>query len=415
MNKLLSQIDLQLTKATLSRAEWFLILSLIISLSLGQLLRLPLSSTVAIYPHDLLIMVWLVLHAQQLTIYFSGLINRETFKAYRLEIGFASWLLLGMIFATPSMVPWLYLSRLILYVLFLVSLRTVFSKQPTALRVLITAAGFLFIWYGLLQYLFFPDLRFLFTLGWDDHFYRLSSTMLDPNFAGIVFVLTFLYTYSLEKLISRKLWLALLGASIFTLTLTYSRSSYLALIVSLGLLTLKPFPTFGKRPITKQFMQKSKYAFFALLLMLGTYILAPKPGGEGVDLTRTASIQARTEVAASAISHQTPTSFLIGKGFYSWNLIHHLPPSEFTTHARVPDNLFVMVFASTGLVGLTLFLFILIKQLRFVATRDWLVLTAVVAVLVHSQFNNTLLEPFVLLFLGIGIVSAKYLKPATRP
>ncbi len=38
---------------------------------------------------------------------------------------------------------------------------------------------------GLMQFILYPDLRNLYYLGWDPHYYRVFSTLLDPNFAGI--------------------------------------------------------------------------------------------------------------------------------------------------------------------------------------------------------------------------------------
>src|SRR3989304_8999963 len=40
--------------------------------------------------------------------------------------------------------------------------------------------------FGLAQYILIPDTRFLAVLNWDDHYYRLLSTLLDPNFTGII-------------------------------------------------------------------------------------------------------------------------------------------------------------------------------------------------------------------------------------
>ena len=42
----------------------------------------------------------------------------------------------------------------------------------------------------------YPDLRNLWYLGWDPHYYRVFATLLDPNYVGILLVLTiFVWIY----------------------------------------------------------------------------------------------------------------------------------------------------------------------------------------------------------------------------
>ena len=201
MNKWLANLDQTLSKAKLRQFDWWLILVILLTLSLGQLQRVTMSPTVAFYLHDLLILGWLFVHQSQFFSFFRHFQLRSIIKKWWLEVLFVGWVVMGMLLAPPDLAPWLYLIRLTVYILFLISLRLTFQKKPMALRMLVTTLGLLYVWFGLIQYAFLPDTRFLFNLGWDDHYYRLMSTLLDPNFAGMIFVLTFAYIYSLKTLL----------------------------------------------------------------------------------------------------------------------------------------------------------------------------------------------------------------------
>ena len=64
-------------------------------------------------------------------------------------------------------------------------------------------------------------------LGWDDHYYRLISVLFDPNFTGLILVLGLILIYFNRP---RSWWLY--AIHLLALLLTYSRSSYLALLVA---------------------------------------------------------------------------------------------------------------------------------------------------------------------------------------
>ena len=82
---------------------------------------------------------------------------------------------------------------------------------------------------GLMQFFLYPDLRNLMYLGWDPHYYRLFSTLLDPNFVGIILVLTLILGCGLWKKKQKNFFL-MIGQLIgfVSLLLTYSRSSYVS-------------------------------------------------------------------------------------------------------------------------------------------------------------------------------------------
>lgn len=415
MKKWQASLNQILSKAQLPASDWWYLLALLVVLSLGQLQRFSVNTTVSFYLHDILIFGWLVLHFKQIRRLTEQVVSNFRWVDWWLELAFGGWLLFGMLLATPELTPWLYLLRIILYAAFLISLRVSFQKEPTALRIMLTCLGLLYVWFGIVQYALLPDTTFLFALGWDDHYYRLISTLLDPNFTGMIMVLVIAYLFSIRRLFPFPLQVAAGVIMLSALTVTYSRSSYLAFLVLLGLTIVSPphkAHLFAKKSRLKlsSWLKRTGWGLAALSIMFFTYMIAPKPGGEGVDLSRTVSIQARAQSTQLALSDHGLESILIGKGFYSSDILHANQPHS-STHARVPDNLFVLIFASTGVMGLLLFIGLLIKYAPQLAKHDWLMFTALLATLTHAQFNNTLLEPFVFLFLGMGLASLPKSKP----
>ncbi|PIY79332.1 MAG: hypothetical protein COY81_02860, partial [Candidatus Pacebacteria bacterium CG_4_10_14_0_8_um_filter_43_12] len=95
--------------------------------------------------------------------------------------------------------------------------------------------------------------------------------------------------------------------------------------------------------------------------------------------------------------------WLTGAGLYST-----LPGQATTTHARTPDNIIVLLVWSSGLVGLGLFFTLFTRLITVMKEWPAETLALLTAVLIHTQFNNTLLEPFVFLMLGIAILSGTH-------
>jgi len=161
-----------------------------LSFSLGQLQRFQLSGNIAFYLHDILISIFVIgfLWQQKKSIFKSKNIWRDN----KLEISFLIWIFLGMIIglieSRVGIKSFLYLFRLIDYGIFVFALTQLKIKYPPYLG-FIFAGSLISIW-GLWQYFVMPDVRFLNIFGWDNHYYRLISTLFDPAFTGIVLVIT---------------------------------------------------------------------------------------------------------------------------------------------------------------------------------------------------------------------------------
>lgn len=383
-------------KTNLSWIKFWLLSLFFMTFSFGQLGRIELEG-VTLYLHHIVILIWLMSSTRQTVEDLNKWVGSINWKKWWLPLVFFGWLIIGMTIAfieTRSVVPWLYLSRLVFYGIFLFSLISQLRNYSLVLKILLVSSGIYMVWFGLLQYLLIPDSRYLLMFGWDEHYYRLIGPLLDPNLSGILYVIIGWCIFSLRSHLPKPLWI---GASLLTgtaLILTYSRATYAAIIISL----LLYFILYSKNAIS---LKKCAIGGFVILcISFVIYSLAPKPGGDGVNLLRTSSIIARIETSKTYISSLQPYQWVIGTGFYS-----PLSNTNQDSHAQVPDNIFILLLVNTGLIGMALFLITAIKFVPFILKWEKETLAALIAVLTHAQFNNSLLEPFIFLAMGILIIS----------
>lgn len=248
---------------------------------------------------------------------------------------------------------------------------------------------------GWIQYFVYPDLRNLEYLGWDPHFKRIFSTYFDPNYLGLILVLSFigLLFINLPKPIS-------LMAQIFiliTLAFTYSRGSYLAFLSGIF------YFSYIKRKI---FTAAILFiAFLSIVLML------PRNLGEGVNLLRLYSIEDRIGSLQDGwkifVNHP-----LIGVGFNTARFAKrqfNVGGSDLSvSHSGAGfENSLLFVAVTTGIIGLSFYLMTLRKLWQ---QGDALVKTCFAAIIVHSLFVNSLFFPFILVWfwvIGANLYSRK--------
>lgn len=353
--------------------------------SLGQLQRIQLQGDFAFYLHDIIITFFVVGFLWQNKNNIFNL-KKTSWPKYQLELGFLALVIVGMFIGwgeeriTPK--SWLYLLRLVDYSLFVYALQKVKLAYKPYLGLIIS--GTLIGFWGLWQYLVIPDVRFLNIFGWDNHYYRLISTIFDPAFTGMILVLT---VGLWQRLINHQPTYHQIGWLIQTILIlaiaaTFSRASYLAL----SLLTVHQWLTTN---------QKIKWSFLGIFFLL-TVILLPKPGGEGINLARTSTLEARSENIQENLIMLQGSQWLWGRGLFN----NDAQKTSYTSnHAQLPDNLLILVINGTGLIGLTLFSLLTFKWLKIFYKQDNLWSILLITVLTHSMFNNTLLQPFVFLSL----------------
>lgn len=391
-----------------------ILISIALVLVLGQLTRIELTKVLVFYPHDLLIGIYLLLSVYQFLSFtktkqyiWRKFISKPL--VHRL-LQFVGWLGLASVikmFFSGETIFFLHFVRLAFYCCFLliISQKTIRSVKVTSL--LQNLPIFIGIT-ALSMYIVSPDMRVLSSLGWDDHYYRLVGPLLDPNFTGIILsigaILGFrlIITTTKNKIVNWSKLILLLGA----VGLTFSRSSFLAL--SCGLIYFVG-STFIKNKTTQ--IVSVRRLFFTLaasILIISSAInFSPKPGGDGVKLTRTYSVWSR------ASYDQQWTNFN-SIALLDW-LIGPAQTPHTSTHAQLPNNIVISIFAWSGPIGLFLFTLFLIQLYKKSRHQPWLV-ASILALFVFNQTNSAT-EPFVLLITGLTLISTNMnlkIKPALR-
>ena len=293
----------------------------------------------------------------------------------------------------------LYLLRWIVYAglyFVLIDLKDRFNylKWSSMVNYLIVLGAMTAI-FGLVQYLIWPDIGFLEVFGYDPHYFRLVGTFFDPGFIGIILVLTLilLVVSNWEKIGIFKLKNLPVHCLLFTLycslALTYSRSSYLAYLMGMGVIA---------------FIKKAP-RFFLIILFIGalTLLILPRQsGGEGIRLERTSTIQARAGSWQNAliISRDHP---LIGVGFNAFRYAQRdygfLKEQWQESNAGAgADSSLLFVLATTGIIGFLTYLGIWWKILRI---GNLTILASALAILIHSLFLNSLFYPWVMAWMWI--------------
>ena len=275
--------------------------------------------------------------------------------------------------------------------------------------------GVIFSLFGLVQYILYPNLRNLSYLGWDPHYYRLFSTFLDPNFAGLFIVITFFLGLYIYRIVKKKYWIIFSQLLLlFVLILTLSRSSWLSFLIPLGWLIWKKhtWKFFGGLGI-----------FVILLLFL------PLPYRQITPVFRQETGLARFDnwMYSIELVKQKP---IFGYGF---NLLRSIQESGVVggdtqrSHAGAGvDNSFLFVLVTTGIIGGIAWMYLLVSMgkmgiylmshNKYAMLGETYVLT-LSAICIHSLFVNSLFYPWIMIWMWIltGVVEGKRKDSEPRP
>jgi len=376
-------------------------------LALGNFQRMQLSSTVAIYGHDLVLplligLIWL--KEPQMVSKWKIIFNNSALRAL------VVWI--GILFVYQlSQQNWIYLAYCLRIALYIAFGMTVWSTNLISARhkwLGLGLYGLVLVGWGWWQYIFLPDTRFLAVLGWDDHYYRLIGTSFDPNFTGAIIGLLILIWLYLTQTLKFKPYVInplVTFSLIITLILTYSRASYLSLATGYLVFNWANSKTKLITRLTKLAVHKQFPVglLFVALASLAVTVMSQNHSGEGVNLLRTASIQARITNERQIIHNWSLSNWLVGTGFKS-NIKQQVGNQVLTPPnlARLPNNLLIGLISGWGMVGV----FLMLRALWLM--KPWTKLNSGqlglwVLVLTHSQFNNTLLHPLVLPVLLLGL------------
>lgn len=254
---------------------------------------------------------------------------------------------------------------------------------------------------GFLQFTFLPNLSFLLPNGWDPHYFRTVSTFLDPNFAGAFFVLTLLIISHLGGGLDRQprdFYIKFAFVFLALLT-TFSRSSYVMFLIS-GI-------TYGILKKSKLLILSTIVLFLTLLVSFQIYTqLIANP--RNIDREKSASLRMNTWQQGWTIFQKSP---FLGVGFnaYRYGLKEYqLGDEQFIlSHgASTNDSSLLYVAATTGIIGLFSFLFLLFTLLK--RGKKNLILTAgLLGLITHSFFANSLFYPPILLWVLLSSAAPK--------
>ncbi len=383
-----------------------LFLLVLLTLPLGQLSRLEVAPNVVVYLNDILIpiliLVWLT---HSLLILKKVYLPPFSLRILIFLLIAILSLLVGSLKLTgqETLVSSLFLIRLVEYVSLYLIGYNLFSVPSFANLVgkIIIFTGFIVALLGFGQVLLIPDFSHLAASGgWDPHQYRLLSTFFDPNFVGGFLVMVtsvavaFLFFHPGLR---EKAGLILFGSSlVLAIILTLSRSTYLAFFTMLGVLATI----------------RSRKIFLALLLALLVFSTIPAVQDrilQALNLDDSASARVVSWQNALIISKDHP---LLGVGFNSYRFAQE----DYGFFADLDDgghsgsgvdSSLLLVLATTGVAGLVSFLSILagflVRAFRQRRKKFSLAfLGGLVALMVHSQFVNSLFYPQIMALLWIG-------------
>lgn len=238
--------------------------------------------------------------------------------------------------------------------------------------------------FGWIQYFLLPDLRFIKFFGWDDHYFRLAGTFLDPGYTGLLMVFGGLM--SLEKYLATGKKREIMRTLFFAVTVlfTYSRASYLALIFGILYLFIK--------------FRKTKILLVVLSLFAGSLFFLPRGDGEGVNLKRSSSIFARVVNYSETIQlfKQSP---VFGVGFNNICAARE----KFLGSKPLPlnscfgsDSSLLMILTTTGVVGFMVFIHSLfLDSKKLFRDKKTLIYSLSISLFIHSLFVNSMFYPWV--------------------
>lgn len=364
-------------------------------LSLGQLGRISFfNQQVNVYLYEIFLvflLIWVFIKVR-----FEPL--KKSFKQFKSVYIFLAALLvsnvltLGSFNGFQNLVGLLYFLRLLLYFMIFFYLKDRFSGFSKGIFIFATITAIA----SLVQYFFYPDLRNLFYLGWDPHLYRVFGLFFDTSSAsaiyGLVFLLFILRYKNIELRKEIKLTFLFLY-SIFGI-LSFSRIFYISILLTLFIFLIR----------------KKLYSYLFLVILVFSLLLyfAPKPQGEGVNLTRVFSIVSRTENYKTALDIWKKNP-IFGAGYNKLRYIKEKVTTPSHSGASFHSS-FLIILATSGIIGLVAFLFVLLRLAKIsdVSLYHTLFLS------IFSLGDNILLQPFVLILFLIFLLFELNLSTLSR-
>jgi hypothetical protein len=390
--------------------KYFLIAVLIV-FPFGAVVRIQVAPSAYVYPLDIMLFGLACVSLYEYVLNYRKILLVPYTKALLifLVIAFLSLLLNLFQFSFAQIIIGsLYLGRFIVYANLLFVFYFLKKSFINKYFIGIFLSGLVIVSIGFTQYFFYPNLRNLYYLGWDEHLYRMFSTFLDPNFVGCAFAIILLmglYLLQTSKRTKIKTPLLVLSvlATIGAIFLTYSRSAYIMTAVSLFIYFL-----FSK--------QKKLILVGIVIFCLGLIFVPKNLSGEGVKLLRTKSISGRflaDQHGLEIFERNIP----LGVGFdmyrYSQEKNSFLDKTKWQdihSGAGVPNS-YIFILATTGVLGFIAYMyfwFYVVKSIYLDQTKKNMyarsfMLAIIGGILVDALFENVLFYPSLMILTFILI------------
>ncbi len=263
---------------------------------------------------------------------------------------------------------------------------------------------------GYLQILIQPSLQGI-SGGWDPHNFRMLSTWLDPNFFGIflVIVLPYVVVMSLQS--------TLLIPCLFiipAIILTQSRSTFIAVVIAAALCGILYLLRIRIAPVSKNLVLLGASAAVACT-MLGVTLLGDRAANA---FLHDPTVHIRSDAYKAVWRNLVEPNILIGVGYNTYQFAAKDAGliSDFTAHSRAgSDSSILTLLVTTGIIGTALFFIPILSAVafhlrKFLQTKNPYSLSfifATLALLVQSQFTNSLLYPHILMvYIFIAAISS---------
>jgi len=374
----------------------FLLYSLFILLSLGQLQRLSFFNfQINGYIHELLMLTFIFFCFYKLASKKQDILSifskQKSITIFIATLCISFLLTLPNYLLTQNSIGFLYLFRIILIFTFYICVDWWASQKKENIA-LITRGIILFtiltITFSLVQYFWYPNLRNLFYLGWDPHWYRVFGTFFDTSITTALLLICFFWSLYRDKTPRNLSLLICLG---IVLLFTYSRGAYISFIVGMMYFFY--------------IKKKLSYLLGVISLFSVLIIFLPRPAGESVRLERMFSIESRLRDNREGINLflKNPV-FGVGYNRIGFNRIIKTQ-SNVPNHAQFSfSSTYITLLAASGVVGLFGFIYFFIDTYN---KNSQTVKTILITLGVFSLFDNVFLNTFVLAIFLLALVRQK--------
>jgi len=369
----------------------------------GQFLRIELPNfpEIKLQPLDFLCFIFVFISLAKKLVLKEKFKLPELAKIMAVFLGIALFSFLINVFTVPAfslVSSFLYFLRLFEYFLFFWSVADFLKESYLPVSTYLIFAGLAVAVLALGQYFLVPDTRFIYNLGWDEHYFRAIGSFLDPAFTALLINLSFIIwlSRSFDRKVKNIYWWSLGLIFLVSIGLSFSRLNYGVLLLSAILIFI--------------IRKKTKLITLIVILFISMIFFLPKPAGEGVNLLRTNSVFAKLEnyQLAWKIIADHP---VFGVGFNNYRITQRkygfLSEENWqsTNAGAGADNSFLFTWATTGIFGFLTLLFLLARIMQksiLLAVKNEMALilfTSTIAIAVSSFFVNAFFYPWVLFWL----------------